>query len=263
VPISARINAERLALSGWCRAILLQVAHPLVAAGVAEHSSFRGSALAPVHRLRSTVRAMLAISFGTRAAQDRAVEGIRAIHRRVHGQLKQAVGPFPAGTPYSAEDPALLLWVHATLVESVVLTYERLVAGLSAVEKDAYCAETAWTAVALGAPDADVPRTWSALTGYMQAEYASGRITVGDEARVLADAVLGPPMGRLVWPALWINRTFTIGLLPPDIRRQYGYTWTAGRARRFEYAIGALRLSRAMLPRAVALWPEARRTQRA
>jgi uncharacterized protein (DUF2236 family) len=263
VPISARINAERLALSGWCRAILLQVAHPLVAAGVAEHSSFRGSALAPVHRLRSTVRAMLAISFGTQDAQHRAIEGIRAIHRRVHGHLKQTVGSFPAGTPYSAEDPALLLWVHATLLESVVLAYEGLVAGLSAAEKDTYCAESAWTAVALGAREADVPRSWPALTGYMEAEYASGRIAVGGEARALANAVLGPPMGRLVWPALWINRTLTIGLLPPDIRRQYGYTWTAGRARRFEQAMGALRLSRTMMPRAVALWPEARTVLRA
>jgi uncharacterized protein (DUF2236 family) len=259
VSISARVNGERLALSGWCRAILLQVAQPLVAAGVAAHSPFRGSALAPVHRLRSTVRAMLAISFGTPEAQDRALEGIRTIHRRVHGHLGQPVGPYAAGTPYSAEDPALLLWVHATLLESVVLAVERLVVPLTPLEKDAYCAESAWTAVALGAQDADVPRTWSALTAYMRGEYASGRIAVGDEAKALADAVLGPPMGRLAWPALWVNRTLTIGLLPPDIRRQYGYRWTAGDARRLEHVIGALRLSRSVLPRAIALWPEARR----
>jgi uncharacterized protein (DUF2236 family) len=263
VSITARINAERLALSGWCRAILLQVAHPLVAAGVAEHSSFRGGALAPVLRLRSTVRAMLAISFGAPDAQHRALEGIRTIHRRVHGRLGHGVGVYQAGTPYSAEDPALLLWVHATLLESVVLVHERLVSDLTAAEKDAYCAESAWTAVALGAFDPDVPRTWRALNRYMEVEYASGRIAVGEEARALADAVLGPPLGRLVWPALWLNRTLTIGWLPPVLRRQYGYRWTPGRARRFEYTLRALRLSRSITPRTVALWPEARRDLRA
>ena len=261
VPISIRINAERLALAGWSRAILLQMAHPLVAAGVAEHSSFREGALAPAHRLRSTVRAMLAMTFGSPETQALAIEGIKAVHRRVHGQLPAAVGPYRAGTPYSAEDPALLLWVHATLVESVVITYELLVAAVPASERDAYCEESAWAAVALGAHEADVPKTWSALTRYMAAEYGSGRIVVGDQGRAIADAVLGPPLGRLIWPALWLNRTLTLGLLPADIRTQYGYGWTGSQARRFEQVIRVIRRSRSILPPVLALWPEARRLQ--
>jgi uncharacterized protein (DUF2236 family) len=202
---------------------------------------------------------MLAISFGTPGDQARALEGIRAIHRRVHGHLRHAAGPYPAGTPYSAEDPALLLWVHATLLDSVVLSYERLIAELRPAERDAYCAESAWVAVALGARDSDVPRTWSALRQYMDAEYASGRIMVGDEARTLAAAVLGPPMGRLVWPALWLNRTLTLDMLPAGVRRQYGFTWTRRRERWCAAAVRALRFSRALMPHSVALWPEARR----
>ena len=71
--ISWRINAERFVLLGWGRAILLQFAHPLVAAGVAEHSSFRESGAAAVRRLHLTVKAMLALAFGDaprRAAQN-------------------------------------------------------------------------------------------------------------------------------------------------------------------------------------------------
>jgi uncharacterized protein (DUF2236 family) len=121
--VSRRINAERLLLLAWLRAILLQLAHPLIAAAVAEHSSFRGSTAGAWARLRHTIDAMLALTFGTGVERDAALEGIRAIHRRVSGTLTQASGPFAAGTRYSAEDPALLAWVHATLIESIVLVY--------------------------------------------------------------------------------------------------------------------------------------------
>ena len=108
----------------WPRAILLQLAHPLVAAGVAEHSTFRAGPVTAAKRLHHTIRAMLSLVFGDEAAQARTIAAIRAIHKRVNGQLKTDVGPFPAGTRYSAEDPALLLWVHMTLIESVVFAHD-------------------------------------------------------------------------------------------------------------------------------------------
>src|ERR1044071_3474108 len=92
--ISRRVNGERLLLLAWIRAILLQLAHPLIAAGVAEHSTFRGSTRAAFSRLRETVGAMVAISFGTCEEHRRAIEAIRSIHRRVHGTLRQARGTF-------------------------------------------------------------------------------------------------------------------------------------------------------------------------
>src|SRR5205085_5670935 len=95
--VSRSINAERLVILGWVRAILLQLAHPLIAAGVAEHSTFRGSTSAALSRLHQTVGAMLAISFGDDPEREAALEVIRTIHRRVHGTLPSACGPFPAG----------------------------------------------------------------------------------------------------------------------------------------------------------------------
>src|SRR5205814_3480852 len=95
-----RLNGERAVLFGWSRAILLQLAHPLIAAGVANHSSFRQGPFTAAARLHHTVRAMLALTFGTEAKRDAALAGIMAIHRRVHGTLEESVGPFPAGTPY-------------------------------------------------------------------------------------------------------------------------------------------------------------------
>ena len=147
--ISRRINAERIVLLGWGRAILLQLAHPLIAAGVHDHSGFRATTWAAMTRLYHTVHAMLALTFGTDEERERALGGIRQIHQRVNGQLRSAAGRFPAGTVYSAENPDLVLWVHATLLESVPLAYEQLVGPLTIAERDAYCAEAAPLAVAL------------------------------------------------------------------------------------------------------------------
>jgi uncharacterized protein (DUF2236 family) len=223
--ISARINAERLMLLCWGRAILLQIAHPLVAAGVADHSSFREGKVTAVVRLHETVRAMLSLTFGSDSARNETLSRINGIHRRVNGTLRERAGPFDAGTVYSAEDPALLLWVHGTLLESAFLVYERLFTPLSEVERDAYCVEAVPVVRGLGVTEGE-PRSWTDLNGYMARMYASGHITVSRPARELASSLLAPPLAWAVAPAIRVNRLFTIGLLPPLIRDQYGFAWT-------------------------------------
>jgi uncharacterized protein (DUF2236 family) len=245
-------------LLAWPRAILLQIAHPLIAAAVAAHSTFRGGPVASVRRLHHTIAAMRAITFGDEDRAGRAIEAIRTIHTRVHGTLAEPVGRFPVGTPYSAEDPDLLLWVHATLVESLPLVYGRFVAELHPLELDAYCDEAASTAIALGARAADVPRTWAALNAYVAGVYASGVLAVGSDARVLAGAVLAPPLPGLFDPAAAFARRLALGTLPDTIRQAYGYGWTAHDARRFARAERWLRRARRAMPAVVALWPEAR-----
>jgi len=252
------VNAERLVLLGWARAILLQAAHPLVAAGIADHSQFRVSGRVAVARLRGTIRAMLALAFGDESDRGRSIDGIRAIHRRVHGTLRAPAGVFPAGTRYSAEDPALVLWVHATQIESSLIVFEHLIRPLTPQERDAYCDEVAFVATALGAVDADVPRTWVDLGRYLETEYASGRIHVGLDARGLADALLFPPMTAVPEPMAWLNRLVTLGLLPPALRDQYRYGWSERRARQFERALAALRGARRLAPPFLAWWPDAR-----
>ena len=259
LPVSRRVNAERLALLGWGRAILMQIAHPLIAAGVYDHSHFRATPWAAASRLHATVRAMLALTFGTDAEREHALFGIRTIHRRVNGRLPTGVGPFPAGTPYSAEDPALVLWVHLTLLESVPLVYERFVAPLSLAERDRYCAEAAWVAEALGAVAADVPRTWADAVAGLARTYASGVIVVGPHARELAGPIVSPRIGWIVPPAAWLNRLVTVGLMPPALRDGYGFRWVDRDDRRLARVTSVLRRSRQRLPEAVALWPEARR----
>jgi uncharacterized protein (DUF2236 family) len=257
-PISHRINAERVVLLGWSRAILLQLAHPLVAAGVADHSSFRDGGLAAARRLHLTVRAMLALTFGDAAGRAAALEGIRAIHRRVHGELPIAAGRFPAGTPYSAEDPDLVLWVHATLLESIPMIYDLVVAPLTGAERDAYCAEAAPVAIDLAARERDVPRTWRDLQQYLDRMYTSGSIAVSPQARTLAASVLAPPFAPLVAPAAWINTLVTVGLLPARVRSDYGFDWSARRARSLARVTRLMRIAHRVTPAAIARWPEAK-----
>jgi uncharacterized protein (DUF2236 family) len=258
--VAWRINGERIVLLGWTRAILMQLAHPLVAAGVYDHSSFRADPGTAVARLRHTVQAMLALTFGDAAEQARAYDGIRAIHRRVHGTLPVAAGRFAAGTPYSAEDPDLVLWVHATLMESIPLVYERLVAPLSIAERDRYCAEAVRVAVALGARDHQVPRAWADVRRLIDATSAANTIAVTPQARELAQALLAPRSVVMRGPAAWLNRLFAVGDLPPFLREQYELSWTPRDERALARVSSLLRSMRMGTPGIVALWPQARRT---
>jgi uncharacterized protein (DUF2236 family) len=257
--VSQRIHAERLILLGWSRAILLQLAHPLMAAAVATHSSFGSGPVAAVIRLRRTIRAMLDLTFGDDAARGRALAAIRTIHNRVNGTLSSAVGPFATGTGYSANDPDLLLWVHVTVLDSVALAYETFVRPLSSADRDAYCVESAPVAIDLGADPVAVPRTWHALTEYIAASESSGVLVVSNEARSVAAAVLSPPMSTAIWPAAWLNRQFTVGNLPAEIRRQYGFEWHPASAGRVQHAARLVRGARRLMPQALAVWRTSRR----
>ncbi|NOT43918.1 MAG: DUF2236 domain-containing protein, partial [Acidobacteria bacterium] len=252
-----RINGERLALLGWSRAILLQLAHPLIAAGVATHSGFRATPWAAAARLRRTVQAMVSLTFADEQERIATIARIRAVHDRVHGTLPEAVGPYPAGTPYTAHDPALLAWVHATLLESIVLAYERFVEPAPSTLRDAFCDGAAWSAVALGAEASSVPRTWAALHAQLAAVQASGVLAVGAEARAVAAAVLTPRAGIagvMLAPMTGVNRLITRGTLPGGVRAQYRFDWTDRDARRLERVSRLVRLARGALPSRAARW---------
>lgn len=259
VPVVARkLNGERLVILSWSRAILLQMAHPLIAAGVARHSTFRGGAGAAARRAHHTIGAMLSLTFGDEEAREETLARIRSIHRRVNGTLPRATGSFPAGTPYSAEDPELLLWVHATLLDSIPDMYQRIVGPLTDAELDAFCRESAPTLVALGGDPHRAPLTWSALRQYVGDVYRSGVLAVGEDARGIAAAVLAPRVGGLPLPGVSIHRLITIGLLPSPIRDAYGFAWNHAHERRLQRALRALRVARRVMPDLLARWRDAR-----
>jgi len=252
--ITNRINGERVVLLGWPRAILMQVAHPLIAAGVLDHSTFRESAVAPIRRLHATVQAMLGLTFGDPAERAEVIAAIRSIHTRVNGTLRTTVGRYAAGTRYSAEDPALLLWVHATLVDTTVRLYEMLAGELTDRERDDYCRASAEVAVALGADTEAVPRDWPTMKAYVQQVVGSDVLAVGPDGRALADALLNSRVVRLSGPLASVTRQLTAGLLPAELRRQYGLPWDAHQEVRFNRLVGRVGTLRKWTPSSLARW---------
>ncbi len=204
-------------------AVLLQVAHPLVAAGVAQHSGFERDLW---RRLVRTLRALYLMAFGTKAEAERAGEIVRAVHTHVAGRTKTRLGRFPAGTPYSAADPELMLWVHATLVHSSLEVYERFVRRLTPEDEERYYREMSLVARLFGTPRSVIPRSLADFRDYLTSELAGPTLSVTEPARkvaaVIFEADLPAPM-RVVVPA---HRLATAGLLPPRLRREYGLRWT-------------------------------------
>ena len=257
--VTWKINREIIVLAGWGRAILLQLAHPLVAAGVDDHSSFRGSLTAGLRRLWSTIAAMRSLTFGDEEEAISAAAGINVIHDRVFGRLRERAGVFPSGQAYSAHDAELLRWVHATLLDSMPMMYDQLIGPLSAEERERYCAEGAVMEPLLDIPDGLLPRNTSELDAYMREVLGSGQIAVTDSSRALARAMLFPPRWRFVWPAFRPLQLITIGLLPPTLREAYGFEWTARDARALARWSNALRLLRRAIPTFAREWPSSRK----
>jgi uncharacterized protein (DUF2236 family) len=256
--VGRKINREIVVVVGWGRAILLQLAHPLIAAAISDGSSFHSGAGSYVRRAHQTISAMLDLTFGTPVDAQRIVDKINGIHDHVHGRLGTATGIFPAGTPYSARDGQLLVWVHATLVESLVLTYEQLVGPLTREEKDQYASDSAWLARELGAPADAVPSDAASVTAFMQEMRSRGEICVGEDARRMASALLEPGIA-LATPVFWVSGLITVGLLPDDLRQAYGFEWNERRAQRFQQVTALVRGTRRLLPPICREWPAARR----
>jgi uncharacterized protein (DUF2236 family) len=257
-----KLHREVVLLAGWGRAILLQIAHPLVAQGVADHSGFAAERWARVGRLKRTIRAMLALTFGTPEESAAAATGINRIHDRVHGRLPQPAGAFASGASYSAHDPALLAWVHVTLVDTFLMTYERFVAPLTPTERDRYCLEATVSAPLLGlTPDA-LPRSAAELSACMARMLASGEVAVNDTARRLADEIVSRGLPWPARPLLALARLPTVGLLPAPIREAYGFEWTPRQERALRLLATATRRTLPLLPPLFRHWPRARHAAR-
>ena len=211
-------------LLGGGASVLLQVAHPLVACGVVDHSSYERDFW---RRLVGTLRALYLITFGDKAEADRAAAIVRQVHARVHGTTTSRLGRFPAGTPYAATDPELMLWVHATLVYSSLAAYQLFVQPLSDTELERYHGEMSTIAELFGTPARVLPRSYREFREYFDSQLAGDTITVTPPAREVASVILAtplPPPLRVVVPA---HRLATTRILPARLRREYNLHWTA------------------------------------
>jgi uncharacterized protein (DUF2236 family) len=246
--VTWRVNREAVLLLGGGRALLLQTAHPSVAAAVVQHSSFESD---PLGRLYRTIDVTSKIVFGDARCSADAAEALQRVHSRVTGEAAD-------GTPYEANDPTLLLWVWATLVDSSLLVYRRYVGDLDEHEVERYYGEQTRFAAAVGIPENRWPDDYASFRAYFERSVAELR--PAEDSHRIADSILRPanalrPLGPLA-------RLITVGLLPPELRARLGREWGSGRERALNASTTAIRALLPLLPGLVREFPAARRARR-
>ncbi len=253
------MNREAVLLLGGGRALLMQIAHPLVAAGVAEYSNFKND---PLGRLQRTLDTMFSLTFGSRKEVRAACARINSVHATVHGKLSRPSPGFPAGTPYDARDPALLLWVHATLVDTAMLVYGRYVRELSALERERYYQESKEHTALFGIPGSLVPKDAERFRAYVHEMTEHGPVRVSATARELAASILNPAVPLAYSWAFRLLNFVTTGLLPPKLRAGFGLPWSPARQLLFDGSSAVIRRLMPLLPDLVRAVPASRKAER-
>lgn len=218
-----KVHREQAVGLGGPRALLMMAAHPIAFEGFFMSTGDLGD---PYARLRRTADVLDVITWGPKARADAICARVRARHAEVRGTIPAAAGRFPAGAPYAADDPELLLWVLAALADSSLLVYERYVRGLNDREREEYWSDFKVMGRLFGLSEDAMPRTYIDFVAYVERMLASGDLVVTDTARRLGrEIVLQPPVPRAARPLLELANQVTAGLLPADLRRQYGLSW--------------------------------------
>jgi uncharacterized protein (DUF2236 family) len=229
------VAAEPALIAGGARALLLQLAHPKVAQGVADHSDFEND---PLPRLAGTLDFLTFVVWGTPEEAERAASNVRRIHEHV------------TGAGYFAGDPELQNWVNATLTETALDLYARLFGPLPESVAERYYQDATEVAAILGCPRDAQPADLTAFRAYFAQTVAGLEVT--DTARRLARAVLeARGLPAYLKPGLPLNRFVTAGLLPSPIRRQYGLVWSPGRERSLAALLRVTGAASRLVPRAV------------
>jgi uncharacterized protein (DUF2236 family) len=215
-----QIDREAVIFLGAGRALLLQLAHPWIAAAIAEHSRTLAD---PIGRFHRTFDIVFTMVFGS---LDRALAAARQLHRRhtmIVGRMPEAIGCFDSGSLYRANEVAALRWVHATLVETAVIVHDLILPPLSVEERERYWAESRLFGALFGLTSADLPADWDSFTAYTAAMAQSDTLTVSAAAREVAGQIFA---GTRPWlrPPRWY-RALSARLLPERLRLGFGFAF--------------------------------------
>ncbi len=249
-----RINREAVLLGAGPAALLLQVAHPLIAEGVAHHSSFEQD---PWRRLHGTIRTTMDLVFGDGRAAERAVKRLNSVHAGVRGEAFDPAAREVASA-YRALDPGLLLWVQATLIVTSVAAYQRWVGPLSGDELEQFWQEARPVGTRLGIPLSASPATWPALEAYWNQMLADdGPVRVTPTAKRLSRLIVRPPFPLLPGALVDLAALPGMALLPPRLRAEFGISWSPRKAALASVLNMAVRAWTTIVPRSLRSMPQA------
>jgi uncharacterized protein (DUF2236 family) len=229
------------------RALCVGAVKPLNYVGTSEHTHNK---LTPFRRLTHTGAMFEAVFFGSRAEADKVLEAVRGMHRRVEGELPQDAGPhYPAGTPYSALDPQLMLWTVAVIADSAEWFYEHLVRPLSEGEREALWQDYIHFAELFQTPRAALPDSYRAFRTWYEDQLAGPDLFLTDEARYMGHATAFQiPMAASRQAAKRVHDLVMLGSLPPRVRELYGLSYTPAHAAACNAVMTAARLARPFTP---------------
>jgi len=207
-----RVHRDRSFPLAAIRSLMVQALHPLAMAGVAQHSTWQRD---PFGRLAATAGYVLTVTYGDTTAAESAAARVRAVHTHVRG-----TDPV-TGLDYRAEDPELLLWVHAGMVDSIVQVVQRYGRSLDAADADRYVAEMVRFAEILVVPAHRIPASVTALREYLESVELRQITPAASEAIAI---VLDPPGLDAPTRELWSDLgRVAIGTLPAWARSMYGF----------------------------------------
>lgn len=255
-----RLHGQRLIAFSGVRALLMQACDPLAVVGFDRHSVIFSD---PGRRFARTDRGMSRMYFGDQETAERTGNEIRSMHARVRGEVEEDYGPIPAGTPYAADDPELMLWTLATLADSALVYYERFIGSLTPEERQSYWSEYRRIGVLLGMPESTIPKTEPGLRDYVKGRLTDGSLYISDDVRDRSKGIIfNPPfdgwMKVAVTPLTEAIKLSSIGFLPPEIRRLYGFGWDPVREALLDASVLQIRLAQPLWLDAVKKHPAAR-----
>ena len=236
-----QVDREAAIFLGAGRALLMQLAHPWVATAVAAHSSALSDPIARFHR---TFEIVFTLVFGS---LEQALAAAKRLHRR-HAAITgtvPALGVYPPGSPYMANEVSALMWVHATLVDTAAMAQELVLPQLTSATRERYYEDCRVLGSLFGIPPEAQPADWVAFNGYVEETIASDRLAVGAAAREIGGAVLAGP-GRIPVPRWY--RDVTASLLPERLRIAYRLPFGAREQHRAARALKTLRRIYGALP---------------
>jgi uncharacterized protein (DUF2236 family) len=241
--VTWQVDREAAVFLGAGRALLLQLAHPWVAAAIEQHSETFAD---PIRRFHRTFSVVFSMVFGS---LDQSLSAARSLHRRhagIEGRLLVAAGPFAAGSRYCANAVPALRWVHATLVESALLASGLVLPPLTPQQRERYYRESRLFAALFGIPDDCLPQDWAAFSAYTAAMVQSDTLTVTNQARTMARRLL---TGTDTWlPVPSAYRALTAALLPPPIRAAFGFPYGTAEQRAVRQLTAGIRRVYSFLP---------------
>jgi uncharacterized protein (DUF2236 family) len=246
-----RYSGDIRLLAGSGYALLLQVSHPTVGAGVSQHSDFKAD---PWGRLLRTLDYAYAMTYAGPEMAAEVGARVRKMHRGIRGTK-------PDGERYHALEPVAYAWVHATLADGVVRGHRLLGRPMDGDEIDTYWRDWRRVGRLVGVRSRDLPETWAEFEDYFDTmvEECLERTDAVDDVLEALDSPTKPPLrflGDAGWkiasfPAVKSTRLTTAGLLPPVLRERFGITWTEKEERRFHALAKASRKSTAVMPKAL------------